>query len=271
MRYSVLTASMGRVSLLGIPLDAVMREEAVARLRSFLEEDVQRHVMTPNSEMLTEAARNPAFHALLRRTALNLSDGSGLLWMAPLTGQRIPERVTGVDTVLRLCGELTEECPVFFLGGGEGVGDGARVALAARNPRLRVVGVYAGSPREEEVEEILRRINDAKPYLLFVAFGAPQQDLWIDRHLSRMPSVRVAMGVGGTFDFLVGLRKRAPAFVQETGFEWLWRLLHEPRRFWRIWNAVVVFPWLVVRWGKSAPSPRACPPKLQRRSGRGSG
>ncbi len=246
---------MSRVLLLGVPVDPVTQEEAVVRLRWFLQEAGQRHVVTPNSEMLVLAAKNSAFHALLRRSALNLPDSSGLLWMARWTGQKIAERVTGVDTVVRLCDVLDEQCPVFLLGGGEGIGLRARARLEACNPRLRVVGTYAGSPRDEEAEEVLRRINDAQPHVLFVAFGAPLQDIWIDRHMARMPSVRVAMGVGGTFDFLAGARKRAPLFVQSAGLEWLWRLLHEPRRFWRIRNAVVVFPWLVFRYGRRSPLP----------------
>ncbi|MBI2117865.1 WecB/TagA/CpsF family glycosyltransferase, partial [Candidatus Peregrinibacteria bacterium] len=102
---------------------------------------------------------------------------------------------------------------------------------------------------------------EAKPRLLLVAFGAPEQDLWIDRYLSAMPSVRVAMGIGGTLDFLAGVRKRAPALVQKLGFEWLWRLLNEPWRLRRIWNAVVVFPWLVVRYGRENPKSEIRDPK----------
>lgn len=265
---------MQRVFLLGVPIDAVTQGEAVQRILVMLRSGWQRpasappcgatagkHVMTPNSEMLVEAVRNPAFHTLLRRTALNLSDSSGLLRMARWTGQRLPERVTGVDTVERLCEVLDENCPVFLLGGGGEVGGRAGARLMERNPQLRVVGTYAGSPREEDREEILRRINDAKPHLLFVAFGAPAQDLWIDRYLPRMPSVRVAMGVGGTFDFLAGVRKRAPVFLQRLGMEWAWRLLLEPWRMRRIWNAVVVFPLLVARYGKKiTPATSPCAP-----------
>ncbi|OGJ57180.1 hypothetical protein A3H22_03510 [Candidatus Peribacteria bacterium RIFCSPLOWO2_12_FULL_55_15] len=243
-----------RVTLLGIPVDSVTQEEAVRMLHRFLDDGRAMHVMTPNSEMFTEAARNPVFRAVLQRSALNLPDSVGLIRMARWTGQKIAERVTGVDTVERLCAELTEEHPVFLLGGVEGVGGRASEILCARNPRLRVVGTCAGSPREEDVEEILRRINDAKPHLLLVAFGAPHQDIWIDRHLPAMPSVRVAIGIGGTLDFLAGVQKRAPVLVQKLGFEWLWRFIHEPQRFRRIWNAVVVFPWLVLRY-KAFPPP----------------
>ena len=119
---------------------------------------------------------------------------------------------------------------------------------------MKVVGCFAGSPREEDAPTILAMIRTAAPHLLLVAFGAPAQDLWITKHLTEMPSVRVAVGVGGTFDFLAGRVKRAPAFMRSLGLEWLWRMIREPRRIGRIWRAVAVFPVLVLRYGKNAPS-----------------
>lgn len=241
---------MPRIFLLGIPIDPVTRKEAVARIGEYLREEKQRHVMTPNSEMLVEASRNPAFGTLLNATALNLPDSAGLLWMAKLTGQSLPERVPGVDTVSALCGTLTEEHPVFFLGAAPGVAERAAATLKAKNPHLNIVGCFSGSPREEEAQAIVERIRAVSPHLLLVAYGAPAQDQWIERHLKDLPSVRVAMGVGGTFDFLAGTRKRAPSSLQKLGLEWLWRLFREPRRIRRIWNAVIVFPLLVLRYGR---------------------
>ncbi|MDD4287093.1 MAG: WecB/TagA/CpsF family glycosyltransferase [Candidatus Peribacteraceae bacterium] len=213
----------------------------------------QRHVMTPNNEMLVEAAHREDFRQLLNSTDLNIPDSTGLIWMARLTGQRLPERVTGVDTVTALCGSLTEETPIFLLGAKPGIAETAAQNLMSRNPRLRVVGCFTGSPREEDAPAIVQMIRAAAPHLLLVAFGAPAQDLWIARHLKEFPSVRVAIGIGGTFDFLAGVRKRAPVWMQKTGLEWLWRLIREPRRIGRIWRAVVVFPLLVLRYGRNAP------------------
>ncbi|MBI3618920.1 WecB/TagA/CpsF family glycosyltransferase [Candidatus Peregrinibacteria bacterium] len=240
-------SALSRVTLLGVPLDPVTREEALIRLLSFLEEPFPHHVATPNSEMLVEASRNPAFHSLLGKTALNLPDSAGLLLAARVTHQHLPQRVTGIDTVQALCASLASDHPVFLLGARPGVAPIAAAALMAKNPQLRIVGTFSGSPRSEDAQAIIDHINAAAPHLLLIAFGAPAQDLWIADHLNDLPSVRVAMGVGGTFDFLAGERKRAPALLQKLGLEWLWRLVLEPRRWKRIWNAVVVFPLLVVR------------------------
>jgi N-acetylglucosaminyldiphosphoundecaprenol N-acetyl-beta-D-mannosaminyltransferase len=239
-----------RVHVLGVPIDPVTQEQALSRLLEMLRSSTQHHVMTPNSEMLVEAHKNSAFRELLNRSALNLPDSAGLLWMARLTGQRLPKRVTGVDTVQALCKELPAFYSVFLLGAAPGVAELAAKELRKMNPELHIVETYSGSPRPEDAEQILRRIETLKPHLLFVAFGAPTQDLWIDTYLSQMPSVRVAMGVGGTFDFLAGKRKRAPRVLQIIGLEWLWRLVLEPSRWKRIWNAVVVFPVLVLFHGK---------------------
>ncbi len=245
-----------RVFLLGVPLDPLTEESAVARIRELLDSNAQRHVMTPNAEMLVEASRNPAFRALLNRTALNLPDSTGVVWAARRTGQRLPARVTGVDAVTRLCAGLGSAHPVFLLGAAEGVAEKAAAELKKRNPMLVIAGAYAGSPREEDARVIIDRINAAKPHLLLVAYGAPGQDLWIDRHLYELPSVRVAIGVGGTLDFIAGTVKRAPVFVRKLGWEWLWRLVLEPRRWRRILRATVVFPWLVVRGQRSVASDR---------------
>lgn len=248
--YNAMTAK--RVFILGVPIDPLTREQVVDRLRAYLAGDVQRHVMTPNSEMLVEAHRNPAFRALLNRADLTMADGMGLLWVARMLGMRLPERVTGVDTVTDLCARLTEDCPVFLLGAGEGVAERAAAALVRRNPRLRIAGTFAGSPRPGDAAAIVRRINDVHPRLLLVAYGAPRQDEWIDRHLADCPSVRVAMGVGGTFDFLAGVQARAPAALRRLGLEWAWRLVREPKRLPRILRATVVFPFLALTAPRAA-------------------
>ena len=235
-----------RVHILGVPIDSVTQEQAVDRIMGYLQEETQHHVMTPNSEMLVEASKNDAFKKLLQTTALNIPDSAGLLWAAKWKKQRLPQRVTGVDTVQSLCKKLDAQHPIFLLGGAEGIAEQAASTLMQQNPTLIVCGLYSGSPKDEEADTIINMINACQPHLLLVAYGAPQQDFWIAKHLSRMPSVKVAMGVGGTLDFLAGKVQRAPKLMQSLHIEWLWRLVKEPKRWKRILNAVVMFPWLVL-------------------------
>ncbi len=201
--------------------------------------------MTPNPEMLVKAHRDPYFRGVLGKTSLNVPDGIGLLWAAKFLGQRLPARVTGVDLMTRICG-LASVGSVFFLGAAPGVAERTATALKARFPALQIAGTYAGTPSLAEEGQIIDRINASGARVLFVAFGSPVQDLWIDWVLQRLTTVRVAMGVGGAFDFLAGVQVRAPEWMRRSGFEWLWRLTKEPRRFKRIWRAVIVFPWFVL-------------------------
>lgn len=241
-----------RVPILGAPLDAVTPAEAVSRLRSMLDGTAQNHVMTPNNEMLVYAASHPEFLALLNRTALNLPDSTGVAWAMRRAGATNQQRVTGVDTVQRLCAELGPEAPVFFLGGRENVAGRAAEELKRRNSNLTVAGALEASPRNEDAAAIVAAVNESGAKLLLVAYGAPKQDEWIDRHLKEMPNIRVAMGIGGTFDFIAGRITRAPKIFCALGLEWLWRLLQEPSRLPRIWNAVVRFPLLVLRRDRRA-------------------
>ncbi len=167
-----------------------------------------------------------------------------------MTRQHLPERVTGVDTMTDLCLALTKEHPVFLLGAAPGIADKAAAVLKAKNPGLNVAGTYAGSPADSDAPEILRKIAVSGAQILFVAYGAPKQDVWIDRHLKELPSVKIAMGVGGRFDFIAGAQVRAPTAFRSLGLEWLWRVVREPKRIGRILTAVVVFPWMVLRFGK---------------------
>ncbi len=247
------------MEILGVPIDTLTQHEALQEIASFFTREGKFHVATPNPEMLVEAKRNPAFREILQKTQLNLPDGIGIVWAVRRQerqkGQR-GERVTGTDTMQALCSSTARICPperVFLLGAAPGVAPQAATVLMERNRQLKIVGTYAGSPKKEEEEDIVRRINESSPTLLFVAYGAPLQDLWIARNLPKLRTVKVAMSVGGAFDFIVGKQKRAPQVLRSMGLEWLYRLIREPRRIKRIWRAVVVFPLLILTSPSQAP------------------
>jgi N-acetylglucosaminyldiphosphoundecaprenol N-acetyl-beta-D-mannosaminyltransferase len=124
------------------------------------------------------------------------------------------------------------------------VAEAAARILSSRYPGLQVVGTFAGSPADEEAQGIIARIRQARPDVLFVAYGAPAQDLWIARHREAL-GVPVMMGVGGAFDHIAGVRRRAPLWVQRLNLEWLFRLITQPWR-WRRQLALPQFAWLVL-------------------------
>lgn len=242
-----------RISILGIPIDSIHQSEALALLQSNVKSDGFAHVITPNNEMLLTAASNKKFHDLLQRSTLNLADSTGLVLASKYLGTPLPCRNTGVDTVSKFCGELDESSPVFLLGAAEGVAEKAATELRIKNSQLKISGCYAGDPSSASAPSIMKMINDSGAKILLVAYGAPKQDIWIDTYKDQLPHIRIAIGVGGTFDFLAGTIKRAPKLFRSLGLEWLWRLALQPSRAERIFKAVVVFPLLVLRYGKRSP------------------
>jgi N-acetylglucosaminyldiphosphoundecaprenol N-acetyl-beta-D-mannosaminyltransferase len=243
-----------RIEILGIPIDAVTNKEALARIRQFLVEPRGHAVFTPNPEMLVLARQRPQFRATLKLADLAVPDGAGLLWAARLSGQRLPERVTGTDLVDDVCRLAAKEGKtVFLLGGRWGIAEQAADVLRHKYPKLEIAGVSDGGTVEYDEsgtpvidESIGQMIADAEPDILFVAFGHGKQEEWILANLSRLPTVRVAMGIGGAFDFIAGQAQRAPKWLQKMHLEWLWRLILQPWRIRRILTATVVFPLLVI-------------------------
>jgi N-acetylglucosaminyldiphosphoundecaprenol N-acetyl-beta-D-mannosaminyltransferase len=135
------------------------------------------------------------------------------------------------------------------LGAAPGVAEEAAEIFRQRYPRLAIAGTYAGSPDPAENEAIVGRINDSGARLLYVAYGAPKQDKWIARNRAALPGVGVAVGVGGSLDFVTGRAARAPQWAQEMGLEWLHRLYKEPWR-WRRMLALPRFAWRVLIGGR---------------------
>jgi N-acetylglucosaminyldiphosphoundecaprenol N-acetyl-beta-D-mannosaminyltransferase len=230
------------VSILGVRLDNLDQVEAIHRLLAFAATRETHHAVTVNPEFVMEAQRNAAFRAVLATADLALPDGVGLAWAARTLGTPLRGRATGVDTLLGLAPYAAQQGLSFYLlGAAPGIAEEAAQRLMALAPGLRIAGTYAGSPAPEEEEEIVARVRQAAPDFLFVAYGAPQQDLWIARNLARL-QVPVAMGVGGTFDYVSGRVPRAPGGWRRLGLEWLYRLLRQP---WR-WRRMLALPRFVL-------------------------
>lgn len=237
--------------ILGVTVSELTRKEALERCADFLRGTDQRIIVTPNPEILVDAGRDREFRDILNRADMALPDGFGLVLMAKILGRPIPERVAGSDFLVDLCQlAAREKKSVYFFGAPPGVASRARETLQKRFPTLQVAGADSG-PRfpasAREIEDSISKIQNARPCILFVALGHGKQERWISSHLKNLPSVKIAMGVGGAFDFLAGTARRAPRFFRALGLEWLWRLLCEPCRLPRILKAVIVFPCLALK------------------------
>lgn len=237
-------------TILNVKVHALTKTQTLDIIEQFIASRRPHQLVTVNPEFVIAAQHDNEFRQIINNAALALPDGMGLLKATHfLKTTPLPERVSGSDLVVSLA-ELSHRqgYRLYFLGAGEGVAEQAVAKLKTPYPNLNVAGCYAGSPSLAENEAIVQRILAAQPDILLVAYGAPQQDKWIAHNLDRL-QVPVSIGVGGSFDFIAGTARRAPRWVQNLGLEWLHRLIMQPWRWRRIWNAVPRFSWLIF-WSK---------------------
>lgn len=258
--------------ILGIPFSSMNEMQVLDLILDKIElPDQQLFIATPNPEMILESIKDKDFKKLLQNTSFNIPDGIGILWAAtylnasanakshlikffiflktlfyiPLAPKKIrkmlPKRVTGTDMMQIICSRIPTTHSVFLLGAAEGV---AKTAGAKINQRYgtNIAGSHAGSPAPDQENRLRDLINHSGADILFVAYGSPAQEFWIKRNLPKLHNIKLAMGIGGAFDFIAGTKKRAPAILRKTGLEWFFRLIIQPSRFVRIFNATVKFP-----------------------------
>ncbi len=253
------------MKIFDVQIDEITRAQARQKLSE------KQVIFTPNPEILLEAQKNAPFKAALQKGSLMLPDGHGLLfvsrlmaipsrflrvllyfplallfliWKAPFKAI-FPEVIHGSDFMDDVVQKAADSgWTVYFLGGKEGAAEKTADFFLKKYPKLLLSGFSALDPHEA-----LASIQKAAPQVLFIAYGAPKQELWIAQHFEKIPSLRLVMGVGGSFDFYSHFIKRAPRGLRLLGLEWFWRLLLNPRqRIRRIVNAVFVFPWKCLWW-----------------------
>ncbi len=246
MKLQPYSHSYPRISILGIPIDNVTEDDAMERIAALLEAGGPHHVVTTNPEFVMEAQHNATFREVLFNADLSVPDGFGLLLAARWLGTPLRGRATGVALSNRIAALAAERgYRLFLLGAAPGVAEEAAAVLTRRHPRLTIAGCYAGTPHPRHEPFLRQVIAAARPHILLVAYGHPNQDLWIARNQPAL-QIPLAMGVGGVFDYLSGRVPLAPAWVRRIGLEWLYRLVRQPRRWRRIVVAVPLFLWNVV-------------------------
>jgi N-acetylglucosaminyldiphosphoundecaprenol N-acetyl-beta-D-mannosaminyltransferase len=230
------------MKLFGIDLKNLAKRDPERALLSLLSFDKPSQVVTLNPEMALAAKSDKRLREAISDSTLILADGTGIVAFTHAA------RLTGADALELLVTEAAaRNLRVLFLGGAPGEAQAAADVMVHRHPGLIVAADGAGDVRETESgwqqdDALLERIRTFQPTVLAVAFGHGKQEKWIHDHLPGLPSVRVAIGVGGTFAYLSGRIPRAPGWMRAIGLEWVWRLVREPARIGRIFQAVVVFP-----------------------------
>jgi N-acetylglucosaminyldiphosphoundecaprenol N-acetyl-beta-D-mannosaminyltransferase len=223
------------MEILGVKIDNLNEQEVFDRIEGFLTDGGQHYIVLPYSEFIVRANQDESFKRILNQADLSLCDGQGLRLMTRLLGCPLKEQIAGVELTRKIC----ERYPVFLFGG--------KTEVVKKTAALFASNVLGWIDGYQDQKEVIQEINQVKPKIILVALGSPKQEEWISDNLGKTPSVKLAIGVGGAFDFISGRIHRAPRFLRSMGLEWSWRLIRQPWRIKRVFNAVMVFPWLIFR------------------------
>lgn len=233
---------MEKIDILGVPVHKVDMKEALNASSNFFNKDEKSIIVTPNSEIIMMAKDDEKFLNIIKEADLVIPDGIGLVIASKIVKNPLKERVTGIDlmeNILNYCNENNKS--IFIIGGKPGVADKAAQNIVKKYPNIKnwgshhgyFKGYHIGYEGHDEEKEVINKINEIKPDILFVAFGAPKQELWIQKYKNEIDT-SVLMGVGGSVDVYAGEVKRAPKIYQKLGLEWLYRLIKEPWRYRRM-------------------------------------
>jgi N-acetylglucosaminyldiphosphoundecaprenol N-acetyl-beta-D-mannosaminyltransferase len=250
---------MGKIEIFGIKFDNLTMEEAVEKINGF--------VVLPYSEFAVRAQKDEEFRNILNKADFCLCESRGLYLMARLMGKRLKQEISGVELIYNICKKSEfrisnfesnsnfknskidlkfkiKNLKLFLFGAKQNIIGKTKENLIAKYPNLKIVGAEHGY---QDLDKVIEKINLAEPEILLVGLGSPKQEKFIFENLSKMPSVKLAIGVGGAFDFVSGRVRRAPEILQKTGLEWLWRLILEPQRAKRVIRGVGGLIWLTFK------------------------
>lgn len=234
------------MEIVGVPVDCVDMSRAIDFAEKMIEENQRGTILAVNPEKVIRAQDDTALLASLRRAALLIPDGIGVVAAVRLLKAQPIKRVPGAELMPALCQRAARKgYRVFLFGASEEVNQKACEDLLRSYPDLSISGHQHGYLEEEAMPELVDRINQSGADMLFVALGSPKQEIWMSRYLPQL-NVNVCQGVGGTFDVLAGHVDRAPLFFRAIHLEWLYRLLKQPHRIGRQ-TGLLRFAYMVIR------------------------
>jgi len=235
------------LKLLGIHI----RSEGSNGILRWVDEAILRktqiQIATVNNEILLESRRNKEFKSVLQKSYC-IADSTGVVLGICFKYFKKIERTPGVDLFYKICQRAQEkQYKIFLLGGEKGIAHVAKSKLEDKYPNIKIVGTIDGDEISVEKNNLvhLTKINKSGAQIIAVALGAPKQELWISKNMTKTKA-NVFIGLGGTLDFVSGNIQRAPFFLRKVGLEWLYRLFKQPKRIIRIFKAVIIFPFFVL-------------------------
>lgn len=228
-------SASARISLIGCPVDLISKGRLLEELRHAVScRRAPRIIQFTNANKIAQVHRDPVMKEIMERAHYVLADGMPLLPMARMLGIRIPERIDGIGLMTRLLGWAEEHgFSVFLLGAKQEVLDACVAKIRERHPRLKIAGSRNGYFKPDEAPAVADLVKESRADILFLGMGSPMKEKFADEYAAGM-GVPVVQGVGGSFDVIAGVVKRAPRWVQKIGMEWFYRVIQEPRRMaWR--------------------------------------
>ncbi len=261
-----------KIDIAGVKVDDVTVSETLQYISEYVRSGQPHHIVTTYSEFIVEAKNNPKYLEVLNKADLSVADGIGIIWAAKFLSlpEREPvitflnwfgtlcsiilapqslrsvikEQVTGSRIIWDIA-ELAQrnDFSLALVGGWGGVAEKTAKALQEKFPDLKINLVH--EPAEFN-QDTVNRISNSNSDILLIAYQPPKQEIWLSDNLQRL-NVKVAIGLGGTFDYLAGLRSPAPSWMHKMGLEWLWRLITQPWRIKRMWRAIVEFSILILQ------------------------
>jgi len=250
-----------RVPVLGCPISKLSLEDFVALAERFVSSGKPHYIAVVNVAKIVKMRSDKELEQSIHAAHLIGADGVPLVWASRILGNPLPGRVNGTDLMYRLLERANEKgYRIFFFGAKEEILRRVVERVRTEYPGAKIAGFRHGyfSPTDEST--IVNKIRAGKADILFIGFGTPKKELWVNRYLNAM-GVPVVHGVGGSFDVLAGVIPRAPLWMQRNGLEWLYRFLREPQRMWRrylftntLFIMLLVKEWFYYRFGLINPN-----------------
>lgn len=242
-----------KIDLANILIDNITLKESLKKLEEFIASNKPHLIVTPNPEIIVRAQDDPELKQIINNADLRLPDGISMVVVSKILGKPLKERVTGIDFLLASCKLAAEKgWKIFLLGSAPGIAEKAGQNLIAKFPGLKIVGTHHGYFSDDS--EIITKLKEAKPDIVFVGLGAGRQEKWLAKNIKGLAcgelcragiGTRVGVGIGGSLDVIAGIKKRAPKWIQALYIEWLYRLFTEPQR-WKRQLALPKFLWLTL-------------------------
>ncbi len=243
------TSPFARANVLGSPVDKMSMDDCIHHFDRVIRHNSHCHIVVVNAAKVVKAQKDQDLYDVIHQADLVGADGVPIVWASKILGDPLPGRINGTDLMERLFVESVQRgWRLYLLGARQKIIENAVKTLRQERPGITIVGFRNGYfDSVDEERQVVDEINGAKPHILLLGFGTPMKEKWVKRHKDRL-DVPVIHGVGGSFDIVGGLTKRAPKWMQRAGLEWFYRVIQEPGRMWKRYLFTnTAFVWLVFR------------------------